>query len=204
MISASSSSSMSLSSIPFLSQAVDTVFCAISLLVPAFSLSPFFRSHFSRTAAQGLGRNRLGDIVIHSRLQAQFPVALHGVGGHGDNGNMMISDCGSGIADPAGRLHSVHFRHLHIHEDEIVGEDLQRLQRLRAVGNGIGGFNPSFFNIPMATCWLVILSSASRMRTLVPRKRSIISRAAGRVLPEGADAAPLVQSGLAVQGTGHP
>ena len=34
--------------------------------------------------------NRLGEVIVHARLEAQLPVALHGVGGHGDDAGTLL------------------------------------------------------------------------------------------------------------------
>ena len=65
-----------------------------------------------------LGPERLGDVAVHARRQAAFPVPLHGVGGHGDDRGM---DAGARLAGPdrGGRLEPVHLRHLHVHQHRV-------------------------------------------------------------------------------------
>jgi hypothetical protein len=73
------------------------------------------RTHYSFDGRkQFVQINRLRYIGIHSGLQAQFLVALHSAGGHGDYGKM-----GPGVTLPLtndGRgLKPVHVRHLNVH-----------------------------------------------------------------------------------------
>ena len=63
-------------------------------------------------------------IVVHARRQAPFPVAPHGVGGHGDYGDLMIENRRPGIADLACGFYAVHIGHLHIHQHQVVGDCL--------------------------------------------------------------------------------
>ena len=45
--------------------------------------------------------NGFGDVIVHARLQAPFPVSLHGVGGHRDDGQMLDV---VGVDDPGAAL----------------------------------------------------------------------------------------------------
>src|SRR5580704_5873472 len=70
-------------------------------------------------------------VVIHSRVEASFPVALHGVRGHGDDGT--VNAWPLAPANLLRGLKAVHFRHLTIHEDRVVGEEADHLDRLLAI-----------------------------------------------------------------------
>src|SRR5205807_1451661 len=81
---------------------------------------------------QLLGVHRLGDVVRSPRLEALLAVALHGLGGEGDDRQqpeLMLA------ADAAHGLVAVHFRHhdIHQHQRQILGA-LDQLDRLLAVG----------------------------------------------------------------------
>ena len=79
--------------------------------------------------------NGLRDIVVHARRQTAFAISYHGVSGHGYDGNM-FSRRPFRIAHPflfsnQGRgLEPIHFRHLHIHQDQVEGLFLPCRQRL--------------------------------------------------------------------------
>ena len=82
-----------------------------------------------------LGPERLGDVAVHARRQAAFPVALQGVGGHGDDRGM---GAGARLAGPdrGGRLEPVHLRHLHVHQHGIERRAVvQGVERLAAVAD---------------------------------------------------------------------
>jgi hypothetical protein len=38
--------------------------------------------------------HRLGQIVVHACFQAFSSISLHGMGGHGNGGRVVIADCG--------------------------------------------------------------------------------------------------------------
>ena len=52
-------------------------------------------------------------------------------------GNLVIADRGLRIADPARGLQPVHLGHLHVHQHQVVGQGLERLDGFRAVGHGV-------------------------------------------------------------------
>ncbi len=64
---------------------------------------------------------RLGEVIIHPGLQALVPVAGHGMGGQGNDGEVVTLYIASRIANLTGGLEAVHAGHLNIHEDQIVG-----------------------------------------------------------------------------------
>ena len=62
--------------------------------------------------------DQLADIVVHADVQAGFLILRKGVGGHADDRR---SACRAGqSADLAGGLQPIQFRHLHIHQDQVV------------------------------------------------------------------------------------
>lgn len=74
----------------------------------------------------------LGDVVLHSRFEALFGVALHGVGGHGNNGNVRQEG-----PDTPRRFDAVQFRHLDVHEDHVVGPGTSHVHGFEPVGGHI-------------------------------------------------------------------
>ena len=71
----------------------------------------------------------LGDVPIHARFETPLPVALHGMGCHGDDGDVTagrflpFTNGGRG-------LEAIHFRHLHVHQDDVEGFSLPGSQSL--------------------------------------------------------------------------
>ena len=85
-----------------------------------------------------LAADGLGDVIVHSGAQVLFPVAGHGVGSHGNNRNVQ-----SGLLllspDSLCSFHSIHFRHLHVHENQIKTVLTVGLDRSNAIAcNGDG------------------------------------------------------------------
>src|SRR5579875_19961 len=81
----------------------------------------------------------LGDVTVHSSGEAAFFVAAHGVGGHGDDGNVLASEA-LVAANGSGGFEAIHFGHLNVHQDRVerlVFESVQygfaRLDRLDGV-----------------------------------------------------------------------
>lgn len=86
-----------------------------------------------------------GEIAFHSCGKKAFPVADHGIGRQGHDGNPgPVGEPGVGPDDP-GRLEAVHVRHLHIHENQVEGLPLQDLQRIPAV-LGLGDDDSPLFD----------------------------------------------------------
>ncbi len=87
-----------------------------------------------------LGADRLGEVVVHTGGDARLAVALHGVGGHGDDPDRLGAALGRDRpgADAAGGLQTVHLRHLHVHQHEVVRELLDGLHRFDAVRGDVG------------------------------------------------------------------
>ena len=63
-----------------------------------------------------LGFDRFGYEVNHAGFQAALAVGSHGVGGHGND--RRASPTGCGLEQPGG-IHSIHFGHLHVHQNGI-------------------------------------------------------------------------------------
>ena len=72
----------------------------------------------------------LGDEAVHADFQAAVAVAGHGVGGEGNDAGLPVG--WQRAADADGRFNTVEFRHLEVHEDELIG----------ALGDGLDGFEP--------------------------------------------------------------
>ena len=79
-------------------------------------------------------RNRLGDVVVHPRRQAPFPIAAHGMRGHRDDGNVRVGTAFGG-ANGGRRFESVHLGHLHVHEDRVERLPPPRVDRFPAIGH---------------------------------------------------------------------
>ena len=60
---------------------------------------------------------------VHARLERTLYIFVKGVGGHGDNGNLLRVGALQG-ADRSSGLKTVHHRHAHIHEDRVVVADI--------------------------------------------------------------------------------
>src|SRR3989344_7469164 len=84
--------------------------------------------------AQGLGVQRLDQMLVHSGLQAQAPVLGEGVGGQGQYGGGVARS-----ADGAGGGGTVHARHPHVHEDQVIAGARQGGDGLMARGGGLDG-----------------------------------------------------------------
>ena len=75
----------------------------------------------------------LGQVLVHARRQAALAIALHGVSGKRDDGNMFASLLFF-FADRGRSRKTVHFRHLNVHENEVEGLIVDLSQSLMAVG----------------------------------------------------------------------
>ena len=88
--------------------------------------------NFVQDGEQFLCSHGLRQVIVHSRREASFFVALHRVGGHGHDGDVpagylfFFSD-GSSCFPP------VHFRHLHVHQYDVEDFLLHCFQCLPAV-----------------------------------------------------------------------
>ena len=70
--------------------------------------------HFQKT----LNANRFGDVIIHAGGEALLAISRHRVRGHGNDRDMrgpalLVAAYGGG------GLQSVHFGHVHIHQDDV-------------------------------------------------------------------------------------
>ena len=72
----------------------------------------------------------LGNVVIHARSKAALPVGIHGVGGHGDHRQVLQAWVLAQL--PGGGL-SVHHRHLHVHQHNVIRGLAQLVQSHLAV-----------------------------------------------------------------------
>ncbi len=61
----------------------------------------------------------LAEIAIHPGREAGFAVAMHRIGGHGDDRDVLAARFGT--PDHARGLESIHHRHLAIHQHKVVG-----------------------------------------------------------------------------------
>ena len=68
---------------------------------------------------EGRDLERLGDVPVHPGFEAALAVALHGVGRHGDDRDVLTARGPLALADRGGGLEAVHLRHLHVHEDQV-------------------------------------------------------------------------------------
>ena len=59
-----------------------------------------------------------GKVAVHARFQAQVAVAAHGVGRHGQHGQIRP---GRVLAQKPGGGQAVHHGHLHVHQHQVVG-----------------------------------------------------------------------------------
>ncbi len=79
--------------------------------------------------------DRLADIVVHARRETQLAVALHGVGGHGNDPRSLFGR--PVLVDTARGLQAVELGHLHIHQHNIVVLAGQRVEHLQTVASHI-------------------------------------------------------------------
>src|SRR5450631_3098757 len=101
---------------------------------------------FLKEVVQFLRQDGFAEIPIHSRCQASLAITSHGVRGQGDH---FLMDLGALFLFPNCRccLKTVHFRHLHIHEDQIEPFFLER-QKCLAPIPGYHDSMPSLFEQP--------------------------------------------------------
>ena len=86
---------------------------------------------------------RLGEVIIHARLETALAVALHGVRGHGNDWNAQAG-LRLARADKTRRFEAVHAGHLRIHQHRVVGIVAGFLKRLPA----------RFHRVHRKTCFL--------------------------------------------------
>src|SRR5215472_8292975 len=80
--------------------------------------------------------DRFAHVIVHARSQAQFAVALHGVGCHRYDARALAR--GPPRGDLARGLKAIHLRHLHVHQHHIVGLASDALYGLDAVAGEVG------------------------------------------------------------------
>ena len=82
--------------------------------------------------------HRFADIVVHARGQTLVAVSLHRVGGEGHNPDPARAAGGFELAEAASGGVAVHFRHLAIHQHDIVMDAVDGFERLKPVGRDVG------------------------------------------------------------------
>ena len=98
----------------------------LSTYLEEFLCSPKFEN-----LNQIIDTDGFGNVIVHPGFQALLPVATHGIGGHGNDVGSF--DCFI-VENNAGSFISIHFRHLNIHENQIVIFTLERIQHLQSIG----------------------------------------------------------------------
>jgi len=78
------------------------------------------------------GVDRFGQIVVHPRSKALFPVTLHGMSGHGNDRDMLACSLFP-LTDPARGFQTVEQRHLNIHQDHVKVLPVEGFERFPAV-----------------------------------------------------------------------
>lgn len=84
------------------------------------------------------------EVIVHAGLEAGFTISLHGVGGQGDDGGVAEGGWGWGWglgfteAEETGGFVAVDFRHVAIHENEVIGLLLEAVKGFAAIGDGLG------------------------------------------------------------------
>ena len=89
------------------------------------------------SSASESGRERpgyywLANVFVHPSRQALLPVAGHSMSGHGDNVGLRKS--ASAGSNPTGRFVTVYFRHLAIHQNDVVVRMLKRVEDIPPIG----------------------------------------------------------------------
>ena len=88
--------------------------------------------------------HRFAEVVVHAGIEAVLAVARHGVGRHGDD---VWAFGGVARTDLPGRFQAVHLRHLHVHQDDIIGGGGEGLEGFVAVGDNVGGVTETFEHV---------------------------------------------------------
>ena len=112
----------------------------LCLRVRRLTCSP---GNFFQDVKKLVGIDRLGDIPIHARFDASFPVAFHSMSRHRNNGNMPAGDLFA-LSDSSRGLKTVHLRHLDVHEYELKLLVLTRVKNFLAIlsyGYGVSHFS---------------------------------------------------------------
>ncbi len=69
-------------------------------------------------------------MIVHPRRQTAHPVFIKGIGGHGQNRRGLAS---GQAADQSGCFNAVQLRHLHVHQNQVIGGRRGLFHRLHAV-----------------------------------------------------------------------
>ena len=141
------------------------------------------RARFS-AAASSSRADRLRHVVVHPRREARFAILLHRVRRHRDDAGPRLRR--PALADPARGVETVQLGHLHVHQHDVVGLSLERLQRLEPVRRDVGavaelleqrGARPSGSpRCPRRAGSAATMSPASRRSSRRPRSASAIAR----------------------------
>ena len=84
-------------------------------------------------------RHRLGQVGVHAGGQAAFGLALQGGGGQGDHRGVFEAAGGFFLAQGAGELVAVHYRHMHVRQHQGVTAGAPGLKALAAVFGAFAG-----------------------------------------------------------------
>ena len=90
--------------------------------------------HLLDERAQAPGVERLGEVLVHAGREATLPVALHRMGGHGDDRQTRGAALGLGRANRRRRLEAAHLGHLDVHQRDVERLCADGGERLAAVG----------------------------------------------------------------------
>ena len=133
---------------------------------------------------QGVRVDRLGDVVVHAGVEAALALLHRGVRRHRDDRELREPRI---RADLRRRLVAVHLGHLQVHQHDVV----RRRRRPRpGASDGLSAVvgdrrrrAPTPSSSSTAICWLISLSSTSRIRT-PPRRfgRRALARPAADLL----------------------
>ncbi len=93
------------------------------------------------------GRQRLqlywlADVVVHAGPEALLAVALHRVSGHRDD--IRLTKVAAARADASSGFVAIHFRHLAIHQNDLVVIAAKRLKDREPIGYGLCAVAESF------------------------------------------------------------
>jgi two-component system response regulator FixJ len=97
--------------------------------------------HAQQRRKKHIGIKRLGQEIVHSRLEAPRFVLRESIRRHGDDRNLLAADH---LANPPRRIQPVHVRHLHVHQYRRIGRPARRFDGLGAIACGIHGQSGRF------------------------------------------------------------
>ena len=100
------------------------------VLVGAF----WARQPFEQALIERFRINRFGQKVIHPRFKAIVPVFVEGVGRHRYDGGLRSA---GHFADRQCGVKAVHYRHLHVHQDQVVGRRAYLVDGFPSVFGGV-------------------------------------------------------------------